>query len=82
LLDLPRESVTLAAIRNRVTYTVKPRMFVSGIVQYNSTTNSVGSNLRLRGNTVQAANSSSFIPTTTTAKRAPTSRHSATARSS
>ena len=48
VLDLPRRPATLTVIRNRLTYTVSPRMFVSGIVQYNSTNNSVGSNLRLR----------------------------------
>ena len=39
---------TATVVRTRATYTVTPRMFVSGIVQYNSTTRSVGSNLRLR----------------------------------
>jgi hypothetical protein len=34
--------------RTRATYTVSPRMFVSGIVQYNSTTTSFGSNVRFR----------------------------------
>jgi hypothetical protein len=48
VLDLPRGSTTLTVIRSRATYTVTPRMFVSGIVQYNSTARSVGSNLRLR----------------------------------
>jgi hypothetical protein len=47
-LDLPQASLTATVFRTRATYTVTPRMFVSGIVQYNSTTASRGSNLRLR----------------------------------
>lgn len=47
-VDLPHASFTATVVRNRATYTVTPRMFVSGIVQYNSTTRSLGSNLRLR----------------------------------
>jgi hypothetical protein len=47
-VDLPQDSFTATVLRSRATYTVTPRMFVSGIVQYNSTTTSVGSNLRLR----------------------------------
>jgi len=47
-LDLPQASFTATVFRTRATYTVTPRMFVSGIVQYNSTTASRGSNLRLR----------------------------------
>jgi hypothetical protein len=47
-VDLPEGSFTATVVRSRATYTVTPRMFVSGIVQYNSTTTSAGSNLRLR----------------------------------
>ncbi len=47
-VDLPQGKATLTVLRNRATYTVTPRMFVSGIVQYNSTTRSAGSNVRLR----------------------------------
>jgi len=47
-VDLPQASFTATVFRTRVTYTITPRMFVSGIVQSNSTTNSMGSNLRLR----------------------------------
>ena len=47
-VDLPQASFTATVLRTRATYTVTPRMFVSGIVQSNSTTNSMGSNLRLR----------------------------------
>jgi hypothetical protein len=47
-IDLPQASFTATLYRTRATYTVTPRMFVSGIAQYNSTTTSMGSNLRLR----------------------------------
>jgi hypothetical protein len=47
-VDLPQDSFTATVLRTRATYTVTPRMFVSGIMQYNSTTTSIGSNLRLR----------------------------------
>ena len=47
-VDLAPEGFTATVLRTRATYTVTPRMFVSGIVQYNSTNASVGSNLRLR----------------------------------
>src|SRR5688572_28686318 len=46
--DLSQASFTATVLRTRATYTVTPRLFVSGIVQSNSTTNSMGSNLRLR----------------------------------
>jgi hypothetical protein len=48
LIDLPQGSFTATVFRSRITYTLTPRMFVSGIAQYNSATRSVGSNLRLR----------------------------------
>ena len=47
-VDLREGSFTATVVRTRTTYTVTPRMFVSGIVQYNSTNTSFGSNLRLR----------------------------------
>jgi hypothetical protein len=47
-VDLREGSFTAKVVRGRVTYTVTPRMFVSGILQYNSTNASVGSNLRFR----------------------------------
>jgi hypothetical protein len=47
-IDLPQRSFTATVVRTRATYTVTPRMFVSAIAQYNSTTASRGSNLRLR----------------------------------
>ena len=39
---------TARVLRGRVTYTMTPRMFISGIAQYNNTTASAGSNLRFR----------------------------------
>jgi len=39
---------TARVLRGRVTYTMTPRMFISGIIQYNNTNASVGSNLRFR----------------------------------
>jgi uncharacterized protein DUF5916 len=47
-VDLPQASFTATVVRTRATYTVTPHMFVSAIAQYNSTTASRGSNLRLR----------------------------------
>jgi hypothetical protein len=47
-VHLPQGDFTATVLRTRATYTVTPRMFVSGIVQYNSMTVSTGSNLRLR----------------------------------
>jgi len=47
-VDLAEGSFTATVFRSRVTYTMTPRMFVSGIAQYNSTTTSVGSNIRFR----------------------------------
>ena len=47
-IDLLQGSFTLKVARTRATYTITPRMFVSGIVQYNSAVNSFGSNVRFR----------------------------------
>ena len=47
-IDLPQGSFTLKVARTRATYTITPRMFVSGIVQYNSAGTSFGSNVRFR----------------------------------
>ena len=47
-VDLLEGSFTATVARARTTFTVTPRMYVSGIVQYNSTTTSVGSNVRFR----------------------------------
>ena len=47
-IDLVQNSFTLKVARTRATYTITPRMFVSGIVQYNSAATSFGSNVRFR----------------------------------
>ena len=47
-VDLVQGSFTAKVARARATYTITPRMFVSGIVQYNSAGSSFGSNVRFR----------------------------------
>jgi hypothetical protein len=47
-VDVREGAFRATVVRNRVTYTITPRMYVSGIVQYNSTATSFGSNIRFR----------------------------------
>jgi hypothetical protein len=47
-VDLPDGSFTAQLYRSRVTYGFTPRMFVAGLLQYNSSTNTMSTNLRLR----------------------------------
>ncbi|MFN7914998.1 MAG: DUF5916 domain-containing protein [Vicinamibacterales bacterium] len=47
-VDLKEGQFTTRLLSNRATFTVTPRMFFSGLVQYNSSTNAMSSNLRLR----------------------------------
>ncbi|MYD72193.1 MAG: carbohydrate binding family 9 domain-containing protein [Acidobacteria bacterium] len=47
-IDTPYGSFHTRLIVSRVIYTFSPRMFFGGLIQYNSATNSVSSNLRLR----------------------------------
>ena len=47
-VDLPTGSFTAKLVGSRVTYTVTPLMFVSALLQYNSSTNLVSANVRLR----------------------------------
>jgi hypothetical protein len=47
-IDQTTGSFTAKVIGSRATYTVTPLMFVSALVQYNSSTNLVGANVRLR----------------------------------
>ena len=47
-VNLREGSSTATVIRDRITYTITPRMYVSGIFQYNSTARSLGSNIRFR----------------------------------
>ncbi|MBS1817015.1 MAG: carbohydrate binding family 9 domain-containing protein [Acidobacteria bacterium] len=46
--DLPAGAFTSRLIGSRVTYTATPLLFVSALVQYNSSTHSVSTNARLR----------------------------------
>ena len=47
-VSLPFGSFTSNLVGSRVTYTITPLMFVSGLVQYNSSNDAVDTNLRLR----------------------------------
>ena len=47
-VDLPEGLFATHLVRTRTTYTMTPLMFVSALVQYNSSTDSLSTNLRLR----------------------------------
>ena len=47
-LDLPAGSFTTRLVGSRVTYTLTPRLFASALLQYNSSTGTIGTNARLR----------------------------------
>ena len=47
-IDLPGGSFRTDLVRARVNYTFSPRMFFSGLLQYNSANRTLGTNLRLR----------------------------------
>ncbi len=47
-IDLPGGSLRTDLVRARVNYTFSPRMFFSGLLQYNSASRTLGTNLRLR----------------------------------
>jgi hypothetical protein len=47
-VDLRQGSFNTRLVGSRVTYTVTPLMFVSALVQYNTSTNSVSTNARMR----------------------------------
>ena len=47
-IDSPRGSFRTDLVVSRVSYTFTPRMFFSGLIQYNSSTNAISNNLRLR----------------------------------
>ena len=47
-IDSPQGAFRTDLIVSRVNYTFTPRMFFSGLIQYNSGTNTVSNNLRLR----------------------------------
>ena len=48
LIDLPQGDFDATLASARVTYTFTPRMFASGLLQYNSTQNVMSTNVRLR----------------------------------
>jgi len=47
-IDLPNGTFTTKLVGSRVTFTMTPQMFVSALIQYNSSNNRVSTNLRLR----------------------------------
>ena len=47
-VDLEQGSFTSRLVGSRVTYTMTPLLFVSALAQYNSSTRTLGSNMRLR----------------------------------
>jgi hypothetical protein len=47
-IDLPNGSFMTNLLGSRVTYTMTPQMFVSALLQYNTSTNRVSTNMRLR----------------------------------
>ena len=47
-LDLPQGDFRTELVAIRTTYTLTPRMFVAALVQYNSTLDALGTNLRFR----------------------------------
>jgi hypothetical protein len=47
-VDTPQGSFRTDLLVSRVTYTFTPRMFFAGLIQYNSATDTVSNNLRLR----------------------------------
>jgi hypothetical protein len=47
-VTLREGSFTASVLRSRLTFTMTPRMYVSGIVQYSSTSTSAGTNVRFR----------------------------------
>ena len=47
-IDLPEGQFTTTLVQSRVTYTLTPRMFFGGLLQYSNSTNSLSANLRLR----------------------------------
>jgi len=47
-IDLPQGQFTAALATSRVTYTFTPRMFLGGLIQYNSAGDSLSTNVRFR----------------------------------
>ena len=47
-IELPIGTATIPLVTSRVSFTLSPRMFFAGLVQYNSSNSTLGTNLRLR----------------------------------
>lgn len=47
-LDLPQGDVSARLIDTRTTFTMTPRMFAAALIQYNSSTDGLGANIRFR----------------------------------
>ena len=47
-VDLPEGSFRMELIQSRIVYTPTPRMFFTGFLQYNTSNDTIGANLRLR----------------------------------
>jgi len=47
-VELPQGRFTAQLVTTRTTYTISPTMFVSALIQYNSSNNALSSNVRLR----------------------------------
>ena len=47
-IELPEATFNSTLVSTRTTYTVTPRMFLSALVQFNSSSDSLGTNVRLR----------------------------------
>jgi hypothetical protein len=47
-IDLPQGSFVTRLVTTRTTYTISPTMFISALLQYNSSTDALSSNIRLR----------------------------------
>ena len=80
-IDLPEGRFTAKLVTSRVTYTFTPRVFFGGLVQYNSGSDSLSTNLRLRWGISRAA-SSSWSTTISATRRCAARRCSRTAPSS
>ena len=47
-VSLPYGEFTATLVSGRATYAVTPQMFLSGLIQYNSSNNTLGANVRFR----------------------------------
>jgi hypothetical protein len=47
-IDLAQGSFTTTLLSSRVTYTMSPRMFMGALLQYNSSSDAISANVRLR----------------------------------